>query len=142
MAQITTIKVAEGPSSLILRVNLLSDGSGELINAPFLAASDLNPPGRNVSPSFRVLQLWYACVWFDVTLSVGTLSPVVLWTMARDCDSHIDFRSFGGLVDQNVYASPPVVDDGILMLTTNNFAPVGSQGTIVLALSKTNQVAG
>lgn len=141
MAQVTIIKVVEGPSNITIRVNLLSDGSGELVNYPILAASDLNPPFPNKSPSFRLAQAWYGMVWFDATLSTGTLSPVTLWTFARDCDSHVDFRSFGGLVDQNVYLNPPVVDDGILLLSTNNFATTGSQGTLVLSLVKTNTVS-
>ena len=136
--QITTIKVAEGESSLIIRVNLLSDGSGELVNVPFLSPSDFVPSRANNRPAFRIMQMWYGAVWFDFTLSVNSTFPVPLWTVARDCDSHIDFRSFGGLLDQNVYAVPPAVDDGVLLLSTNGFAPAGSQGTVVLQLTKTN----
>lgn len=138
MSQITTIKVAEGESTLVLRVNMLSDGSGELINFPFLSPSELVPPRANNRPTFRIMQAWYGCVWFDVTIGAGTLQPKPLWTIARDCDSHIDFRSFGGVLDQNVYTSPPNDDDGVLTLTTNGFATLGSQGTLVLQLTKTN----
>ena len=136
--QITTIKVAEGDSSLVLRVNLLSDGSGELLNVPFLSPSDLVPSRANNRPAFRIMQMWYGTVWFDFAISVNSAFPVPLWTVARDCDSHIDFRSFGGLLDQNVYAVPPAVNDGTLMLSTDGFEPVGSQGSIVLQLTKTN----
>ena len=138
MAQVTTVKVTESDSSLVLRVNLLSDGSGELVNFPFLSPSDLNPPRPPNAPTFRIMELWYGAVWFDFTLLAGTLSPVVLWTVARDCDSHNCFEEFGGILDQNVYASPPVVDDGALLISTNGFAQAGSQGTIVLRLRKTN----
>lgn len=136
--QITTTKVVEGESLLVIRVNLLSDGSGELVNVPFLSPSDLVPPRANNRPTFRIAQLWYGLVWFDVTIGAGTLQPVPIWTIARDCDSHVDFRSFGGLLDQNVYSSPPNDDNGVLTITTNGFAPVGSQGTITLSLVKTN----
>lgn len=138
MAQVTTIKVVEGDSNLVLRVNLQSDGSGELVNYPLLSPSDLNPPRQNNAPAFRITQLWWGLVWFDVTFSTGTLSPVDLWTIARDSQAHVDFRSFGGLVDQNVYSSPPVVDDGVLLLSTNGFAVPGSRGSIVIRLSKTS----
>lgn len=141
MPQVTVIKAVEGASNVIIRVNMVSDGSGELINFPFFAASDLTPPRQNRSPSFNLVQAWYSMVWYDVTLFAGTLSPVQMWTFARDCDSHIDFRSFRGILDQNVYVNPPVVDDGVLNISTNNFAPVGSTGTLVLELQKTNYAA-
>lgn len=136
MAQVTVVKVVEGSSNVIIRVNMVSDGSGELVNFPIFSPSDLSPPRANNKPTFNIRQAWYAMVWFDFTLSAGTLSPVTLWTFARDCDSHIDFRSFGGVLDQNVYVIPPSDDSGVLTLTTNNFAPLGSQGTLVLELQK------
>lgn len=139
MAQVTTIKVAEGSSNIVIRVNLLSDGSGELVNVPILAPLDLSPSRPNNRPAFNIRQAWYAMVWFDFTLSAGTLFPATLWTFARDCDSHIDFRSFGGLVDQNVYITPPPDDNGILTITTNGFGQLGSQGTLVLDIQKTNE---
>lgn len=138
MAQVTTQKVVEGSSHLVIRINLLSDGSGELINYPILSPSDLKPPRKNNKPTFRIMQAWYGLVWFDVTVYAGTLVPVTLWTFARDCDSHIDFRSFGGVLDQNVYSVPPSDDSGILNITTNGFAQLNSQGTIVLELRETN----
>ena len=138
MAQVTTIKVVEGNAHLVLRVNLVSDGSGELVNYPILLPSELNPPRPNNKPAFRIMQAWYGLVWFDVTMYTGTLIPVTLWTFARDCDSHIDFRSFGGVIDQNVYTVPPSDDNGILNITTNGFSQLNSQGTIVLELRKTS----
>lgn len=141
MAQVTVIKAVEGQSNVIIRINMVSDGSGELVNYPIFAASDLNPPKRNISPSFNLVQAWYSMIWYDVVLFAGTLAPVQLWAFARDCDSHIDFRSFRGILDQNVYASPPVVDDGVLNISTNNFAPLGSTGTLVFELQKTNYAA-
>ena len=138
MAQVTVIKVVEA-HFLVIRVNLVNnDGGGELLNYPILSPSDLNPPRANNRPTFRILQMWYGAVWFDFTIGAGTLTPVPLWTVARDCDSHIDFRSFGGLVDQNVYAVPPDDDNGVLTISTNGFNTLGSQGTIVLSLSKTS----
>lgn len=136
MASVTTIKVVESEAALVIRVNLLSDGSGELTNYPFLRPSDLLPPRPNNRAMFRIMQVWYGLVWFDVTIGAGTLQPVPIWTLARDSDSHTDFRSFGGVWDQNVYVTPPNDDNGVLTLTTNGFTPVGSQGSIVLSLRK------
>jgi hypothetical protein len=138
MPQVTPIKVTESDSYLTIRFNLLSDGSGELVNVPILAPADLVPPRKNNQPAFRILEAWYGMVWFDFTLSTGSLAPVDIWTFARDCDSHIDFRRFGGPIDQNVYASPPVVDDGVLMISTNGFV-AGSRGSVILCLAKTNE---
>ena len=80
-------------------------------------------------------------VWFDVTFKTGTITPAVLWTLARDCDSYVDFRHFGGLIDPVVYTLPLAVDTGILTISTNGFLPIGSAGSIVLEIVKTNQAS-
>ncbi len=141
MAQVTVIKAVEGSSNIVIRVNLVSDGSGELINYPILSASDLNPPSLNRFPSFYIKQAWWGFVWFDVTAFAGTLQPAQLFTFPRDTHNHIDFRSFGGILDQNVYITPPDDDSGVLNITTNNFV-LGSQGTLVLDIMKTSKVSG
>ena len=138
MAQVT-IKVVEGSSNVVVRVYLNSDGSGELVNYPILSPSDLVPARANNRPTFNLRQAWYSMVWFDFTMFAGTLFPASMWTFARDCDSHIDFRSFGGLLDQNVYATPPAVDDGVITITTNGFTQVGSKGSAVFEFQKTNE---
>jgi len=138
MAQVTTTKIVEGNSSLVLKIDLVSDGSGELINFPILSPSDLSPIKRNNKPTFILNQAWYGLVWFDVLLQSGTLTPTPIWTFARDSSSHIDFRSFGGLPDRNVYIVPPVNDNGILTISTNGFTKTNYQGTLILELRKTN----
>lgn len=139
MAQVTVTKVVEGDAQLVVRLDMLSDGvSGELVNYPVIYPSDLNPARKNNRPAFRIMQVWYGLVWFDVTFKAAGVIPSTLWTLARDCDSHTDFRSFGGIIDSGVYTTPPANDYGILTLTTNGFAQLGSQGTIVLELRKTN----
>lgn len=143
MAQVTVIKAVEGPSTIVIRVNLVSDGSGELVNVPILAPLDCVPtPQANVTPAFNIRQAWWGFVWFDVTIFSGTLAPSQIWTFARDTENHIDFRSFRGMLDQNAYITPPVVDNGILNITTNNFGTLGSQGTLVLELQKLNAISG
>ena len=139
MAQVTVRKIVEGQSHLVLRVDLLSDGTGELNDYVILSPSDLVQSFPNNRPAFRLMQVWYGFAEFDVTLKTGTLLPGVLWTMARAADSHTDFRSFGGLVDPKVYDNPPAADDGKLTVSTIGFATAGSIGTFVLELRKTNQ---
>lgn len=138
MTQVTIVKVVEGESHLVIRVNMTSDGTGELENFPVLSPSDLVPPRANNRPAFRIMQIWYGLVWYDVTFKAGTVTPAHLWTLARDGGGHVDFRGFGGIVDQNVYSSPPSDDSGILTISTNGFAASGSQGSIILELRKTN----
>lgn len=142
MAQVTVIKAVEGPSNIVIRVNLMSDGSGELMNYPILAAQDLVPSRPNRTPSFSIRQAWWGFSWFDLTLFAGTLQPAQMWTFVRDTENHVDFRSFAGMLDQNIYIVPPDDDDGVLSITTNNFGPVGMQGTLVLDIQKMNQVSG
>jgi len=141
MAQVTVRKVVEGQSHLVLRVDMLSDGTGELADYIILSPMELNPPIPNDVPAFRIMQAWYGLVHFDVTLKAGTIIPSVLWTIAKDCDSHTDFRSFGGLIDANVYNKPPSDDNGKLTISTSGFNVAGSAGTIVLELRKTNQAS-
>ena len=139
MAQVTIRKIVEGDAHLVLRVDMVSDGStGELVNYPILSPSDLNPARANNRPAFRIMQMWYGCVWFDIDLDAAGVTNANMWTIARDCDSHIDFRSFGGIIDPGVYVVPPPDDYGILLMSTNGFTPAGSKGTLVLELRKTN----
>ena len=134
MAQATTTILVNGETSLV-RVDLLSDGSGELTNFVVLNPSDLLNTATNTQPMFRIMQIWYSMVWFDVTVGVGTLQPSPLWTLARDTAPNYDFRSFGGLVD---YAQTPAIDEnGELWISTNGFTTAGSIGNIILELRKT-----
>ena len=83
MPQVVVTKVTEAESHLVVRLDMLSDGSGELQNYVVLSPSDLNPPKPNSKPAFRIMQIWYGLVWFDVTFSAGTLQPVPLWTPCK-----------------------------------------------------------
>ena len=138
MAQVVVTKVTEADSHLVVRGDMLSDGTGELQNYIFLSPSDLNPARKNNKPTFRIMQAWYGLVWFDVSISAGTLQPVPLWTFPRDHGPHVDFRSFGGVIDTGVYEDPAIDDSGKLCMTTNGFAQLGSQGSLVIELRKTN----
>lgn len=143
MGQVTVRKVVEGPSQITIRVDMLSDGTGELENYVILSPEDLVPrPVPLNIPAFRLTQAWYGTVWFDVTVKVGTVIPSPIWTFARDTGPHVDFRSFGGLIDPAVYSNPLPDDDGKLTISTNDFNVAGSIGTLVLELRKTNQASG
>ena len=138
MAQVTITKLVEGPSVVIVKVDLLNnDNSGELTDYVFFSPTDASPPHANNQPLFRVMQMWYGAVWFDTTISTGgPIAPYKLWTIARDTNSHTDFRSFGGLTDPTTHSSPPADTLGVLKISTNGFATAGSQGTIILELRK------
>jgi hypothetical protein len=138
MAQVTVRKIGEGPSHLVLRIDLLSDGTGELKNYVILSPSDLTPVLLSDVPTFTLMQTWYGLSGFDVTLKVGTLAPTPLWTLTKASSNHVDFRHFGGLADSVVYTSPLADDDGRLSISTSNFNSAGSIGTIVLELRKTS----
>lgn len=135
MPQVTTTKVVEGAANLIIRVDLLNnDASGELDNYVILSPSDCVPPRSNNKPNFRIMQIWYGMVWFDVVLKYGTLSPEPIWTLTRDSGNFIDFRGFGGVVDTET--NPPGDENGKLVISTNGFSAPGSQGHLIIALRK------
>ena len=139
MAQVAITKIAEGNAHIIIRVDLKSDGvTGELVNEVILSPSDLVPSRPNNRTAFRIMQAWYGLVWFDILLGYGTVSPQTIWTISKDCDSHIDFRSFGGLMDYATY--PPGDVSGKLWISTNGFGTPGSTGTLILELRKTNEL--
>lgn len=137
MAQVSVIKVTESSSHLVIRLNILGDSNGDLVNQPILSPSDLNPVRPNNIPAFRIMKIWGSPIWFDAVFYSGLLSPVLLWTFARDCDFEVDLNPFGGVIDQNVYLVPPPDDSGVLNISTNNLVQ-GSVGVFVLELRKTN----
>ena len=136
MPQVTVTKMVEGAASLIVRVDLLNnDGSGELANYVILSPSDCDPTRPNNKPNFRVTQLWWGLSWFDVTFNFGSLQPQQIWTITRDTDNHVDFRSFGGITDTRT--NPPSDEDGKILINTNGFNQLGAQGSFIMELRKT-----
>jgi hypothetical protein len=123
--------LSEGASKLVLYVYLESDGSeGEFTNYVLLdPAVDLTPP--LLSTQLTVLQVWYNFSWFDATLSFDDLTPYPNWTFTRDADGYKDFRYFGGLKDR-----AGIDHTSKLLLSTRDFAPLGSKGNIVIELKK------
>ena len=141
MAQVTTRKLVEGPTGLVLRVDFAGDGTEELENEVILSPEDLEvvPNPKNI-PAFRLMQAWYSMIWFDTVLKVGTVTPQVIWPLARDNGNYIDFRSFGGLVDSDIFVPGLPVTDGKLTVSTNDLI-LGSIGTLILDLQLTDAAA-
>lgn len=143
MAQVTITKIVEGPSDIILKVDIYNnDGGGELSLYPVLSPGDVNPvPVKIVpGPAFRLMQAWFGLVWFDLTVYTGTLNPYPLWTMTRDGNDHVDFRSFGGILQLPQAAI--IGETGVISLSTNGFNVLGSQGNMIFQFKKQNVVSG
>ena len=136
MSQVTVKKVVEGSSSVIIRVDFNGDGSGELVNQIILSPSDLVPVRLNNKPAFRIMQVWYGLVLFDLFVGFGGVTPEYVWTFGKDTGTHVDFRSFGGLVDNTT--SPPSDTSGGIVLSTNGFTTTGARGNVVMELKKVN----
>lgn len=137
VAQVTTEVVTEGPSSLVLRVGLLSDGTGELVNFPFWTSAASTPPLPPSSVHYVIRQIWYGLAGFDAVLSQDVITPVPIWTLVRNMGVYQDFRFFGGFrLNKTI---PPFDSSGGLLLSTNNFGlQPGSFGHFILDLQKQN----
>lgn len=134
MAQVTVTKIVEGQSHLVVRLEFLGDGSGDLNTEVVVSPSDLVPPRANNQPCFRIMQEWHG-LGFDMTFGYGTLQPEAVWTIAKNSGSHTDFRSFGGLRDKDTV--PPGDENGKLWITTSGLVS-GLRGSVVLELRKLN----
>jgi len=132
MAQVTTRVITESASYITLLVNLKSDGTGELIDQVLFAPAEATP-AMPPAPAFRLWQVWYQMVWFDVQLTFAGVEPQPGLTLARDTQNYMDLREFGGLVD--TVDDPALDKNGNLLITTNGFV-LGSQGTLVLQMRK------
>ena len=129
-----------GSKSLIMQVYLESDGNeGELVNYP-IVDPDVDYPedlgSRNPRPVVR--QIWSSLAWFDVLISFDNLLPAPSWLLQRDGPQYTDLRYFGGLKER--YESPKDKDSsdrtGKVLITTTDFAPEGSRGTLVFEIWK------
>ena len=129
-----------GSKSLVMQIYLESDGNeGELVNYP-IVDPDVDYPedlgSRNPRPVVR--QIWSSLAWFDVLLSFDNLVPAPSWLIQRDGPQYTDLRFFGGLKER--YEEPDNKDSsdrtGKVLLTTTDFAPEGSRGTLILEIWK------
>jgi hypothetical protein len=144
---INTTIISEGTQKAVIHWYFESNGiDGELTNYQiFDPATDFNVPwvpqldtsynqaaGSRLAPfQMTLLQSWSSASWFDFTISFdGTIvSPTLV--IARDADFYMDFRYFGGLKDRT---NPDPT--GRLLVTTRDFAPLGSNGFLVLEIKK------
>ena len=141
MSQVTVRKVVEGGATIILLLSFQGDGAGDLADEVIFSPEDLaRPPVPKSVPTFRLDQAWYGLPKFDVVLRVGTLPKSLLWTFSQQSGSHTDFRSFGGLVDPDVFSVQPPDTDGKLMISTDGLVN-GVFGNMVLSLALTNAAA-
>ena len=122
-----------GAANLVLHVFLEQDGAmgGELENHVLIDPVDYGLPKF---PSLRLDGAWHSLVSFDLTLKFGGLVPRPIWTFSRESSGHVDFCDIGGLSDRG--DPPPSEDNGKVLISTNGFDQLGSQGTLVLAFRK------
>ena len=129
-----------GTKSMIIQIYMESDGNeGELVNYP-IVDPDVDYPedlgSRNPRPVVR--QIWSSLAWFDVLLSFDNLIPAPSWLLQRDGPQYTDLRFFGGLKER--YEEPDNKDSsdrtGKVLITTTDFAPEGSRGTLILEIWK------
>ena len=129
-----------GTKSMIIQIYLESDGNeGELINYP-IVDPDVDYPedkgSRNPRPVVR--QIWSSLAWFDVLLSFDNLIPAPSWLLQRDGPQYTDLRFFGGLKERYEEPDNKEASDrtGKVLITTTDFAPEGSRGTLILEIWK------
>ena len=125
--------LADGPTNFVLHIFMEQDGGlgGELEDYVLVDPVDYGLPK---SPTLKIQKAWHSLVWFDLTLKFGGLVPRAVWTFARDTGPEVDFCHFGGLSDRGT--PPPSDDNGKVLISTNGFDQIGSQGTLVLAFRK------
>ncbi len=132
-----------GSKSLLLHVYIESDGyEGELTNYviadPELYDSVFTDKIIRPDMKLKISQIWYSFNWFDATISFDELNPVPCWVLPRDASNHIDFRHFGGMANKLVdpQTSASTERTGKILLSTNDFAPEKSKGSIILEIRK------
>lgn len=132
--------IANGSKLIIVHVYMASDGNeGELVNYPiFDPATDLPESDRNLKGRLTVRQVWHSFSWFDGLLTFDELIPIPSWNFPRDGDQYSDFRYFGGIKERYIDPKDKDSDDrsGRLLLTTTDFAPLGSVGAMIIELGR------
>jgi hypothetical protein len=124
---VKTTLIQEGPSAFTVHAFIKSDGvTGELVNVPIVAASELT--GLSPSMFLSMWELWYTVTNFTVQFSWKTLTtPVPAWCAAPGVDSRQKFHRFGGLIDPS-----GMYGQAQLLMTTQGFTLPSSYGAFVL----------
>ena len=140
---VNQVIVSEGTKKAIVQFYFESDGNeGEFKNkvifdpstdflVPYPLPIDPNSITKYPAPKVTILQIWSSASWFDMTIAYGGATIVPSVVVARDADFYLDFRYFGGLKDRTTD-----VPTGQILLSTKDFAPLGSNGFLVLELKK------
>ena len=132
MPNIVNQKVfVDGPRRAIVHLYLESDGvSGEMKDQLVInTRTDIVPVGQ-VTP-VTIDQIWWSLSYFDARISIGDVPNAPFWVLPVGGGGHADFRGFGGI------KLPQSLDGtGMVLLSTNGFAPKDSWGSIILALKK------
>ena|SRR6266567_6901288 len=133
--------IVDGPSKATIKWAFESDGNeGELNNYVLLDPRtdfvvpipyQLDQDGNKKPLQLSILQAWFSGAWFDIELLFNGTVPRRCFTIARDAQFYFDFRYFRGLKDDTV-----VDPTGELLITTRDFAPLGSSGFLVLEVLK------
>lgn len=130
---VTVRKLMEGQNAVVLHVFLESEGA-ELDNFVLISPADLVPPRPSTAPALRIKRLYYQFIWFDAVLKYGGVTPRQILALARDTSGKMNFEHFGGVADTPT--APPSDQNGKLLISTNDFAPAGSQGHLILEMVK------
>ena len=129
-----------GSKSLIMHIYLESDGNcGELVNYPLIdPVVDFPQDFGSGNPRPIVRQIWHSFSWFDGLLSFDDLVPAPSWLLQRDSANYTDLRYFGGIKERYIDPKNKVSSDrtGKVLLSTTDFAPLGSRGTMIIEIWK------
>ncbi len=140
---VTQTIISEGYKKAVVQFYFESDGNeGEFTNrvifnpntdflVPYPLPIDPNSITQYPARKVTITQMWTSASWFDMTLSFDGATIVPSFVIARDCDFYLDFRYFGGLKDR-----VNDVPTGNILLSTKDFAPLGSNGFLVLEIKK------
>lgn len=132
MAIVKTV-LSSGPKNFLVHVFLEQDGvdKGELNNHVLIDPVEDFKLAKG--PKLNLSEAWYSFAWFDLTIKFQGLVPRPIWTFARDNGNHVDFGWMKGLADRAAQTPPLSDDTGRILVSSNGFATLGSQGTLVLA---------
>lgn len=140
---VTKVQIQDGPSDVVYRYFLQSDGaSGELSNEVLLDPNWLTngqgtgpfiPPGTTTGRFFNIQQVWYNFSGFDAYIGFQAAVNNNVWLLTPSVDSYFDFRPMGGVYD-NTDAS--LIPTGKIILNTNGFSSTGMTGSIILKVRK------